>query len=641
VDGVVKTAKSQNTHSEIWEEDLQSVSNYINDNRVRQMRVGVIAPSQLTAEDLLNDIKIHSLSREEAGFLVFGVLNGFWNQPRWTKLYESINNGHRSFMNAFLPFLIERERYRKDVGFDPLGLEQHQILKTTGHAGDSYHAMIEIRSLGVEKSENPEYIRLVNNEYLHDLLPSRISEAGDVLILATTYYPPEQPERHPKSIIDALMTELAVLFEQKKTNSVVHNDELNLVEAFEESASLLENDKAVLTSTKVIAQSPNPTRTVRLVEDVYHSLFQRDVHMERALFRETQLSAIRSALPIIPQRDVVNKVFPYPLGEITKILVPKERVKISKDKLKVLIGEELIFGEAYYWEFLTTFCLLGGQQIGKSSFLEMLALRLSGQLPLGSVTWIYDGTDAVAEREGTERDYGWTALARFINRNINTSALEPSLESGVVFAENYTSADQLHSDLAKLREAGARLIVFSALEKQHTNYNIEKGFFDAYLEDLRRAMENQLPGAFFIDEVEHIASDERAETIFFEIAQHASKRNQMFGWTAHTVNALPSGGEKDVRRTAKANTKKFCIGPTSLIENLHNEAEINVELHPERAKFLQELITDLAKQGVPGTFVETKWGGDTLIPFRSLVLSDAAQNFIHRKGEEARRRYGL
>lgn len=643
----IKLAHKQKTHSDLGQKDLEALVQYSNDTRRRHLRFGVIIPGQANSS-ILKLIEKNRLSTLDAGFWFFGVLNGFWNKPRWDELFGDIKAGSRGFANTLYPFSFLREQSLHLL--DPIKLIKSEGFAETGED----QSVIQLKGFWTEmpniNEPLPPWKLLVTDSWVRDFMPSFIREPGDSIVVATTYYTPKQLERDAALIVKLYEPRHQRLFNKetrelrseqkaqedtvKQSEKFLYRDEREFLATYRLSKEELREDKLVFAGTNIIVQSPDPHRTRVLTANINKFLKNHHVYKDddSVKHRDTQLFVTRSALPVISEYDVIENVFPFPMRAIASSLAPYFEKEISEETLKVFIGEDLLVGDAYFWEFLTSFCLLGGQQSGKTSFLEILAIRLDLLLPKEGVIWFYDGTDAQEEDPNKEKAYGLIPIAKHLNRHMDQKVLKPELRSGVVFASWYESPDKLYNDLLDMVNAGARMIVFSALEKIHTLHNIEFGFFDAYKEHMR----SKIPGALFVDEILHLANDERAKMLFTQIAKETSKRNQMFGWTGQTSTILP----EKIKKSAHANTNKVCIGATNLIADLATEANINIRLYPDKARILTGLVTEISLEHKPGTFVHVGKGAEIIEVFRAVAAAEKTRQLIHRKPEDERIRLG-
>lgn len=646
-----QAAHEQKTHSELWEKDLLELIAYINENRVRHIRIGVICLAQLTSPDVREMVEDLAVNLKDSGFLFFGALNGFWNLPSWDDLLARLKRLGKGQLKYLLPYNLSTEVSTRSRLMDAVIALSPRLVETDGYAGKAWHSLMQVKGLWM--TENELQKTLIAESWLRDILPFKVKEKGDVIVVSSTFYAPIQQEPHAAPIIDQFDNRNAVLWEKERKDQeqsekgnrksrestfTLHEDERTYLQAYDLSKKLLREDRLVFVSSKILAQADDPTRCTRLLESVGHRLRENNVLYQLSKSRDEQVNDLRSILPVVTKRDAEEDVFPYPLQVIARSLTPTRERAIPPEELKILIGEDLILGDAYFWRLLDTFCLLAEQQAGKTTLLHLLALRLDGLLPEGATFWIYDGTDALEQDPEKEAEYGWIPIAQHLNRNIKQDELPARLASGVFFASAYEDPRVLYEDLLRIPKAGGRCIVFSALRSQHEEFSIEQGFFQAYQEHSR----SKIPGALWIDEVEHLVKDLLlAELVFGDIARHSSKRNQGFGWTSHGFSTLPSTKEHDIRGKARQNTKKICIGPTNLIADLAEEANINFHLYPEKAKLLTELVTEVSVQSIRGTFIAAEYGGELLEPFRAVFKAEEVELLIQRKSEEDRKRYGV
>ena len=644
VEEAVAEAIKEGLHSKLWEEDLEGVASHINTNRIAHQRIGIISPEQLSPNGTIKEIVRSSLSRPELVATIFSLLNGFWNKSFWNQLKESLEE-RRSIEQAIIPYSLRRT---------------NEAVKVHGLAGDLFLSAIHIYGLGVglRNPSDPQSLVLNTDTWLKAFLPYEVREPGDTIILVSTFFSPTVPKVGGKRFLlnneemrighlvakETKEMEVAKKAEDERRENhfrLLTDDQRNYLKGFNFGLKFIDEapDTLVNTSYLLLVQSPSKERTIALSEALINRLKDpkrdRNVYLEKATSRARQLSAIRSAFPIITKEDVTTFTVPLPLMLIDDSLVPEVTETIPDKQLKVLVGKVLPLGEAYYWKFAKSFCLLAGQQSGKTTLLEALVIRLDGMLPKKSVFWIYDGTDALEEDADRIRAYGWSAIARHLNRQMEKTGLPPAISDGVVYASGYEDPNDLQRDVTLLRDAGARLIVFSALEAQHRRHEIEYGFFEAFKEHMRLG----IPGVFFVDEIAHLAYDRRAEVLFQELAPGMTKRNQWFGWTGQTSTYLPEK-PKSIRRAALGNTKTVCIGSTPLIADIADDTNINIALFEEKARALSETIAEFTVRDVPGVFAAVEAGGKIITPFQVIIEAESSVSLVRRKTEEDIVRYG-
>lgn len=644
VEQASRLARELGQHTDVWEQDLSAVSRHINATRIQHLRYGVYSPEQLTAKDFGKHLEGVRLSDEENAYLLYGILNGFGGESQLELLLKQERDAVRSLSSVITPISLNR--------FEGGLLSHDGYIEAQGRGTKSFLAAIDIFGLGVNKDRKDWFN---TDRWLRALLPYEVRDPGDVVILVSTFYAPKEPLGGPRTLLETIERDVrAFSAKEEKEGRIAKEAEekgqrLNVSLLTDAHRNYMEGirlarkkfdqlkDRVVFASFKILIQSPDSTRTQRLVSSVMHRLEDGRVLAEPARKRAKQLRAIKSALPIIYKEDVTEKICPFPLRVITGSLVPDLKFPIPENQLKILVGKELPLGDPYYWPFLKSFCLLAGQQAGKTGLMRALIIRLDGMLQDNAVFWVYDGTEALEEDQNQLRDYGWPAIARHVNRSIKTQDLPEGIRSGVIYASNYRDPDILCQDVLKLRDAGARLIVFSTLESQHKAYQIEYGFFSAFKEHMRLGH----PGVFFVDETLHLAKDRRANVIFEELAPGMTKRNQWFGWTGQTTAVLPEEPGNQVRSAARANTRVVCMGSTPLISTLAEEASINIDLFKEKARLLAEVVADFSIRGEPGVFVASEAGGKLMTSFKVVIEAETSLDMVRRKSKEEMERFGI
>jgi hypothetical protein len=504
--------------------------------------------------------------------------------------------------------------------------------------GESNMCSFIIEGLGMAGYEG--LVTLRQPKFFDEILPTVLEEPGDGAIVVETYYMPKPTLLGSGVQLEAEKWKIYPNFNEDALSADMEEHTESMTNYFNgHSAGILLTkkwgDSLVNNSIKLFVQSHSQERARELSEKVADRLNNYAIQYTVRTDRDTQQNLYRSVMPIITKDDIKEHTTPWPL-RLTQI-EPGMKVKIPKGRLKILLGHTLL-GEPYFLPFGDNFCIIAGQQSGKTAMLQIYILRAIGLLPKSSVFVYYDGTD-VLENMSENVEYGPAAIARWANVGLDTTNFSSRIKNtnGVMYGEKYTDPKHVLDDFSDLINGGVKMLVFSSLSSTHVRYGTEFALIDAYSDFMRTS----IPGMLAIDEIAPLAKDEMAERIFKERSQYFSKRNKVMGWTGQTSSVLKETEDEKIRSAAYANTYYRFIGRTHLISKAPQEADISTDLYPERALRLNDIISHITLQNYVGYFVAVAAGGKLMEPIKVDIASEASLRIIQRKSVEDRIRYGL
>lgn len=644
-----------------WEEDQRATARYITRNRVQHEKFGVVA-SDYVPERLRAAVDSVSLTADEILLLLFSIYHGVWNQTQWLRLKEQWEKDGLmdSLPNALIPNVLTREY--------PLETPRRGKLKTSkgiklvSSFGETYLATLRTPGLGVRLANphDPKSTKLATNteRWLESFLPFLIlkseeeedktagaeEEVHEAVLLETTYWAPPVDPVAGKSLllqieegkINRLQGKKEKEDEDKKklrakgkkgedAKPRLNTYERSYLEGFRRNLKRIRDSEEPLVNVtyKFAVQSSDRESARLLLQSLNDRLRKQGVLVEPVTQRESQLQDLRS-FTLITKRDVEENTSPLPLETVVRNVVPPPADKIPEGRIKYLAGVKLPLREPWWLEVFESGCFVGLQKVGKTAFLRADLWRAAQVVPpnkdgeLG-VFLVYDGTDA--DKDYDPEDRGWYAIGGDLNVRLSDPA------EAVLYATDFTSRQQAYGRILELRDMGARVIVWNALERHHWKHDeLDLAFFEAYEEIMRPG----IPGGLYVDEVLHMSKDERAKRLFMGIAPQISKRNQVFRWTAQTTLAIPD----DWLASAQQNTDILYLAPTHLVIKLAEEANINIKLHPERVEFLEETLGKIADLRRKGLFIRTEFGGRRMNIVEYLIKYGALLDMVRRKTEE-------
>lgn len=652
IEEAVAEAKEHGVYSEGMTRDLIAAKEYIARERIQTEKFAVYPPAFFLEEERRPQLDELTLGAREVRALTASLLHGPWNRSRWQKVEEerekhaSEGSWDKRLMNAISPLTLLREPW----GVVTRGMGGEPWSHARGSKDQTFFHFLRTRGLGFRhlKPDNPESEKLLNmRSWLMSFLPLAIENPKEAIVLETSYYIPKvldsyesEGRRFPIGSDLSEVEELETIQdldnirdkEEEEGKKILTEPQRRVVGAYDEAMNLIKDrpDTRVRVSYKIGVAASTRARANKLRDRVKRRLEDRNIDPIAVTTRAEQLEDIRSlCFPIIPEQDVLVNTTPLPLREVTIDTTPPEEFTIPEGILKAFVGRVLSegkMGEVKFWPFNLSFMCLGGQRSGKSALGSLLIARFHHLLPWESVFWLYRLTNT--RRPDGFQEFDIPALARMMNKGRLTNP-----EDGILYAQDYTSADAVYSQLMRLREQGARLLVFQASDSLEQEYELGLGFTKAY----KDYMEDETPGVLGVDEVAVVAKFLKLLEEFGErIAPDSSKKNQLTMGFGHTS----LGMNDHVRKMWMANVDRVLVGPTQLVPDVAKETQIWVEVFPEVARKVGDIVMDIKVRDIPGVFVETGAGGRIMEVFQSLVIYDEYKNFIERKAAKTKDKYG-